>query len=66
MIGIFHFRFWIMGSWYDVVVDDYLPYCTNENYLTNGSSLFNFPCFCHDIEKPNEFWSALLEKAFAK
>lgn len=50
--GIFHFRFWIYGLWYDVVVDDYLPVWENSRQLV----------FCSNKEEPNEFWAALLEK----
>ncbi|ESO83134.1 hypothetical protein LOTGIDRAFT_169536 [Lottia gigantea] len=53
-LGAFRFHIWRFGEWIEVVVDDYLP-ILNDMYL-----------FCSSMGQPQEFWGALIEKAYAK
>ena len=51
--GMFKFRFYRFGEWFEVVIDDRLPTKNGELiYMKAGDD--------------GEFWSPLLEKAYAK
>ena len=51
--GVFRFNFWQYGRWIEVLVDDRLP-------TVNGRLIY-----MHSDNK-NEFWTAMVEKAYAK
>ena len=53
--GIFRFRFWRYGKWLEVVIDDRLPV-----------DIYNKLIYCSNKNQPDEFWVALIEKAYAK
>lgn len=54
--GLFRFNFWQYGEWIEVLIDDFLPVSRTSGQL----------CYCWNRKEPDEFWSSLLEKAYAK
>ncbi len=54
--GVYHFRFWRLGYWHDVVVDEELPVGGKTDRLV----------FSFNAMFGNEFWVPLFEKALAK
>uniref|UniRef100_A0A914E1H8 Calpain catalytic domain-containing protein n=1 Tax=Acrobeloides nanus TaxID=290746 RepID=A0A914E1H8_9BILA len=52
-VGIFRFNFWQYGTWKEVIVDDLLPTIEGRRYGVSSGD-------------PDEMWSSLLEKAYAK
>ncbi|KAF7996626.1 hypothetical protein HCN44_002272 [Aphidius gifuensis] len=51
--GMFHFRFWQVGKWVDIVIDDRLYTLSKFLWYTA-------------LKDSNEFWVPLIEKAYAK
>ncbi|XP_023668020.2 calpain-9 [Paramormyrops kingsleyae] len=51
--GCFVFQFWQYGEWKEVKIDDFLPTCEGQLVYLRSSA-------------KEEFWSSLLEKAYAK
>ena len=51
--GLFRFRFYRLGQWFEVVIDDRLPTRSNHLIFLRGN-------------QRNQFWPALFEKAYAK
>lgn len=51
--GMFKFRFFQYGKWTEVIIDDKLPTFRGKLVFINSNT-------------PNEFWGALVEKAYAK
>lgn len=58
--GIFHFRFWQYGEWVEVVIDDRLPTFGNADDEEDAQLTYI------SSTESNEFWCALIEKAYAK
>ena len=61
--GIYHCRFWYLGEWIDVYIDDHLPVVKD---YTNGHDANRYQFWGAHSRDPNELWVALTEKAFVR
>jgi calpain-5 len=63
--GMYAFKFYLDGVWEEVIVDDRLPYlqCGKGFTFPDGRNVKPLMASSKD---PNELWSGLCEKAFAK
>ncbi|XP_039265711.2 calpain-A-like [Styela clava] len=52
-VGMFIFHFWELGSWTDVIIDDYLPMIGNDLAFSR-------------VDKKDPYWLPLMQKAYAK
>ncbi|XP_078517580.1 calpain-1 catalytic subunit-like [Lissotriton helveticus] len=64
--GCFHFKFWQYGTWIEVSVDDLLPTVKKEVRDPSGNITVSYKLLFISSKENNEFWSSLLEKAYAK
>ncbi|XP_069500087.1 calpain-1 catalytic subunit-like isoform X2 [Ambystoma mexicanum] len=64
--GCFHFKFWQYGTWIEVAVDDLLPTVRIEAMDQCGNITVTYELLFLRSNDNKEFWSSLLEKAYAK
>ena len=67
-MGFFCFKFFRMGKWHEVVIDELLPNGTE--FKEMNKQIIQDPGKCYlarcKASKTNEYWAPLCEKAYAK